>query len=207
MNRVSDSKKQNNDHRRKWPTVVDLYSGCGTVTAGLKNRHFRIVAAVDNDPVACRTYRMNHPSTLLIEDDIRRVDPNNILRDALDGNRLDALIVCAPCQRFSSQNKHKGRDDREKLILESIRFAEILKPKIILYENVPGLARERFRPILTKLVFELDNLGYICGKPARINAADFNVPQRRHRCILLASYGNRPPEFPLAATHGKLILS
>lgn len=202
MKRVSDYKPRNKDHRRKWPTVVDLYSGCGTVTAGLKKRHFKIVAAVDNDPVACRTYRLNHPSTLLIEEDIRRVDPNNILREILDNNELDVLIVCAPCQPFSNQNRYKGEDNRERLILESVRFARILKPKIILFENVPGLAGKRFRPILTELVSDLEHLGYTCGKPTRINAADFNVPQRRYRCILLASYGKEPIAFPAPITHG-----
>jgi DNA (cytosine-5)-methyltransferase 1 len=200
MKKVSDSKTRNNVYRRKWPTVVDLYSGCGTVTAGLKKRHFRIAAAVDNDPVACRTYRMNHPSTLLIEEDIRRVNPNNILREALDNNELDVLIVCAPCQPFSNQNRYKGEDNRERLILESVRFARILKPKIILYENVPGLAGERFRSTLTDLVSDLERLGYTCSKPTRINAADFNVPQRRRRCILLASHGIEPPVLPAPIT-------
>jgi DNA (cytosine-5)-methyltransferase 1 len=200
MKQVPDSKTRNKGYRRKWPTVVDLYSGCGMVTAGLKKRHFRIVAAVDNDPVACHTYQMNHPSTLLIEEDIRRVDPNNILRDALDNNQLDVLIVCAPCQPFSNQNRYKGEDNRERLILESVRFAGILKPKIILFENVPGLVGKRFCPILAELVSDLERLGYTCGKPTRINAADFNVPQRRHRCVLLASYGKKLPVLPSSVT-------
>ncbi len=200
MKHSTKPKTGNKGYRRKWPTVVDLYSGCGTVTAGLKKRHFRIVAAVDNDPVACRTYRMNHPSTMLIEEDIRRVDPRSILRDALDNNRLDVLIVCAPCQPFSNQNRHKGEDKRERLILESVHFAAILRPKIILFENVPGLAGKRFRPILAELVSELEQLGYSCGEPTPIDAADFNVPQRRRRCILLASFGKEPPALPSPIT-------
>jgi DNA (cytosine-5)-methyltransferase 1 len=48
---------------------VDLFSGCGAVTEALKRRHFRVVAAVDNDPVACRTYKKNHPAVRLFERD------------------------------------------------------------------------------------------------------------------------------------------
>jgi len=123
------------------------------------------------------------------------VDPNDILREALDNKQLDVLIVCAPCQPFSSQNRFKGEDSRENLILESVRFVRILKPKIILYENVPGLAGQKFRPVLAELVFELESLGYTC-----INAADFNVPQRRHRCLFLASFGKGTPALPPPVT-------
>ena len=196
----SDIVTQEEPRGRAWPTVVDLFSGCGTVTAGLKKRHFKIVAAVDNDPIACRTYRTNHPTTFLIEENIRNVDPQIIRNKALHNKPLDVLVVCAPCQPFSNQNRIKGGDSRENLILESVRFAETLQPKLIIFENVPGLAGEKFRSILSELIAKLARLGYICGEPTRINAADYGVPQRRSRCILLATYGKVPPELPSPIT-------
>ena len=54
---------------------MDLFSGCGGVTAGLRAARFKVLAAVDNDPIACRTYRANHPSVRLIEEDIAQIDP------------------------------------------------------------------------------------------------------------------------------------
>jgi DNA (cytosine-5)-methyltransferase 1 len=190
-----------NSNRRKWPTILDLYSGCGTVTAAFKKCHFRVVAAVDIDPVACSTYKRNHPSIYLIQDDIRNVDPRLIRKEALRDSLLDLLVVCAPCQPFSNQNQYKNdKDNRKELILESVRFAKVLQPRMIMFENVPGLAGKSFVGILEKLINSLSDIGYLCGPPTRINAADYGVPQRRNRCILLAALGQKPPKLPQAIT-------
>ena len=151
--------------KKKWPTAVDLYSGCGAVTEALKRRHFRVVAAVDNDPIACKTYRKNHPSVHLYEKKIRWVSPLAIRKELLNGKDLDLLVVCAPCQPFSSQGEKNTSDSRARLILSAVRFAEVLKPKLILLENVPGLATPRFSSILSELRRRLQKLGYHVGEP------------------------------------------
>lgn len=179
----------------RWPTVVDLYSGSGAVTAALKRRHFRVVAAVDSDPVACATYRLNHPSTRMIEGDIRRIDPREIRRKDLKGRNLDLLVVCAPCQPFSSQNRKRRADDRSRLILEAGRFARILKPKLIFFENVPGLASEKHAHLIEALKKALGR-DYRLSEPHRIDASDYGVPQRRIRCIMFAGRRTAPPELP-----------
>lgn len=178
---------------RQWPTAVDLYSGSGAVTAALKSRHFRVVAAIDNDPVACATYRSNHSSTRMIECNIEMVDPHEIRRDDLGDEDVDLLVVCAPCQPFSSQNRKRSADARSRLILEAGRFAEVLRPKIIFFENVPGIASHG--KLLEKL---REALGpdYVLGKPQRLDAADYGVPQRRVRCIMFATRGGTPPIVP-----------
>lgn len=191
--------------RRRWPTAVDLYSGCGSVTGGLTKRHFRVIAAIDNDPIACATYRKNHPSTHLIEGDIRSISPHSISDLLPDNVQLDLLVVCAPCQPFSNQNKYKSeQDDRQKLILQSVRFAEVLNPQIIMFENVPGLAGDKFTAILEELIRGLKNIDYTCGNPVRVNAADYQVPQRRERCLLFATKGGAPPLPPSPMTSNGL---
>lgn len=184
----------------KWPTAVDLYSGCGAVTEALKRRHFRVVAAVDNDPVACRTYRKNHPTVRLYEHDIRRVSAEDIRKELLNGRNLDLLIVCAPCQPFSSQGEKNIADGRARLVLSAVRFAEVLKPKLILFENVPGLATPRFATVRKDLGRRLRQLGYEVGDAKMADAADYGVPQRRQRCILLAKRRASPPHFPTPIT-------
>ena len=182
---------------RHWPTAVDLYSGSGAVTSALKRRNFRVVAAVDSDSVACSTYRLNHPKTRMIESDINEVDPSDIRQKDLEGRDLDLLIVCAPCQPFSSQNQKRGSDERSRLILQAGRFAKVLKPKLIFFENVPGLASH------SSLLAELRGaLGseYVLGQPRQVDAADYGVPQRRVRCIMLAMRGSLPPELPPPST-------
>ncbi len=182
---------------RRWPTVVDLFSGSGAVTAALRQSRFRVVAAVDNDPIACDTYRLNHPSIKMIEGDVRKVDPENIRRKYLKGEDVDVLVVCAPCQPFSSQNRKRGVDQRSTLILEAGRFAQVLNPKIIFFENVPGLASQS--DLLTELKEKLGK-DYTLGKAERVDAADYGVPQRRIRCIMFATRNSTPPKVPAPTT-------
>lgn len=185
---------------RSWPTVLDLFSGSGSVTEALKRRHFDVVAAVDSDPLACETYRLNHPKTRMIQNDIRKVRPREIRDNDLGGRDLDLMIVCAPCQPFSSQNRKKKLDDRSRLILQAGRFARALKPKVIFFENVPGLAAHS--TLLDELKRKLGK-DYNLGEPQRIDAADFGVPQRRVRCIMIATRKSAPPLPPDATTPGK----
>jgi DNA (cytosine-5)-methyltransferase 1 len=177
----------------RWPTVVDLFCGCGGVTEALKQHHFRVVAAVDHDPIACKTFRKNHPSVNLYEKDIHLVDPYQIRHNDLQEQDLDVLVVCAPCQPFSSQNRRRGDDHREHLLLSVIPFVKALSPRLIFFENVPGLARERFASVLSQLKTKLEAIGYFLSDPTPADAADYGVPQRRVRCIMLARKGTPPP--------------
>jgi DNA (cytosine-5)-methyltransferase 1 len=181
----------------KLPTAVDLFCGCGGVTLALKRQNFNVVAAVDNDSSACITYRKNHNDVMLYENDIMLLNPETIRHNDLKGENLDLLVVCAPCQPFSNQNRHKySEDSRMRLILESIRFAKSLKPSLIFFENVAGLSNKKNDGILQELTEGLETAGFKLGQPTRINAADYGVPQRRIRCIMLAASSFYPPKLP-----------
>lgn len=182
---------------RRWETAVDLFCGSGAVTAALRRSRFRVVAAVDNDPVACGTYRANHPAVRLYSKGIDAVDPAVIRKTQLKGQDLDLLVVCAPCQPFSSQTKKRGEDSRSELILEAARFARVLKPRLIFFENVPGLAA---RGVLLQRLRDALGPDYVLGDPHRVDAADYDVPQRRVRCIMLACRRATPPPLPEANT-------
>ncbi len=184
----------------EWPTVVDLYSGCGGVTAALRAQHFKVVAAVDNDPLAAQTYRLNNKNTHFYEMDIRDVKPKEIRTKHLGNTDLDVLVVCSPCQPFSNQNKNRGADARSELILQATRFARILNPKIIFFENVPGIARKETSSVLTKLRDDLNQLGYNLNEPQTIDMADYGVPQRRRRCVLFATRPGYTMELPAPLT-------
>lgn len=166
------------------PRAVDLFSGSGAVTAGLAGI-FDVVAAVDNNLLACRTYAANHPEVRLFERDIRKLRPREILEAVPSAARADLMVVCAPCQPFSNQNRKKADDPRASLVLEAARFARVLKPKGILFENVPGIAS--VGGVYEDLTRALRRVGYVVGSPRRINAADMGVPQRRIRCVMFAA--------------------
>jgi len=167
--------------------AVDLFSGSGGVTAGLKLAGWSVVAAVDNDPVASRTYRANHPDVSLIDSDITALATRRSLKAFCSGKKIDLLVVCAPCQPFSSQNRKKGYDPRDQLILSAVPIARALRPSLIFFENVPGLATPRHQPVLDLLRKRLRGLGYHLSDPHVKDAADYGVPQRRRRCIMVAS--------------------
>lgn len=196
MRRVKSKDRNNNQSAKRWLTAVDLFCGCGGVTEGLKHHNIRVVAAVDNNPIVCKTYKTNHPNVNLYESDIALVDPMDIRYNDLKGSDVDILVVCAPCQPFSSQNRTKKQDKRSNLIFEAVRFAKDLRPSVIFFENVPGLATEKYREIINKLKHDLLDLGYQLGEPIRVDAADYGVPQRRIRCILFAVLNSELPVIP-----------
>jgi DNA (cytosine-5)-methyltransferase 1 len=184
----------------RWPTVVDLYSGCGGVTAALRRKHFKVVAAVDNDPLAGETYKLNNKSTHLYSDDIQKVNPAEIRERQLGGEELDLLVVCSPCQPFSNQNRNRENDARARLILQAPRFAKVLRPKVIFFENVPGLARLELSDVLQTLRSRLKKIGYTLSVPTTVDLADYGVPQRRYRCILFATRKGYEIELPVPTT-------
>lgn len=165
-------------------TAVDLFCGCGGVTEGLKQAGFTVIAAVDNDPICCETYRLNHPEVQLLEKDICKTSARS-LKLLLGKRKLDLLVVCAPCQPFSSLNKSTKPDERVFLILQSVRFVKALKPRYVFFENVPGLTKNHV--VIGQLKTEFANLGYRISEPVQVDAADYEVPQRRVRCVIVAS--------------------
>lgn len=168
------------------PTMIDLFSGCGGVTTGFKSKGFKVLAAVEYDPVIAQTYRFNHPEVMLLEDDIRNASPVDIMEQChLKAGELTVLSVCAPCQPFSKQNRQRKNDERALLILETVRFVETLLPKFLFIENVPGLTHNI--KVLDQLITGLKKLGYEVSDPQVVDAVNYGVPQFRKRLILMGT--------------------
>ncbi|MFV0930289.1 DNA cytosine methyltransferase [Pseudomonas jessenii] len=171
--------KQNSE-----PLAIDFFSGSGSVSAALKKAGFRVAAALDIDPNAAVTYQLNHPEVKFFNEDIRHVNPQ-ILLNELDGKCLELMAICAPCQPFSSQNRKRDkRDSRIPLLLEALPFIEAMRPKYIWVENVPGLGSSK---TIVSLQKRIKSLGYSFNEPARIDAANLGVPQRRIRFVFFAA--------------------
>ena len=175
-------------------TAIDLFCGAGGLTCGLKQAGFEVKAGVELEPTAAKTYRLNHPDHFLYERDIRELDPLSVMKDLkLKVGELDLLAGCPPCQGFSThrtRNKCTSVEDkRNDLIFDLLRFVKVIHPKVVMIENVPALAKDnRIQEVIDELRF----LGYkINEKTLQIkDAADYGVPQRRRRMILVASkYG------------------
>lgn len=169
--------------------AVDLFSGCGGLTVGLKRAGFRVVGAVELDPLAVQTYKKNHPTVRVWSKDIREVEATDFSRQLkLKPGKLDLLAACPPCQAFSKMKtlnrSRRVYDPHQKDLLgELLRFVRNLKPRAIMIENVPGMVRDRR---WKEFVAALRRAGYDCDYEV-LNTADFGVAQRRHRLLLMAS--------------------
>lgn len=172
-------------------TAIDLFSGAGGLTVGLKKAGFKVLLAVDNDATACATYEINHPKIDLIDADITKVDPKKVILDVgLKKGGLDLLAGCPPCQGFSTlrtRNKNTSMEDhRNDLVFEFVKWVRVFLPKTIMMENVPALAKDAR---MIKVTNSLKRLGYHLDDSSVtvVDAADYGVPQRRKRMLLLVS--------------------
>ena len=172
------------------PRAIDLFSGCGGMTEGLIQAGFDVVGAVEINKLAARTYAINHPDVHLWTKDIRNVSGSCIKRRlGIRVGELDLVAGCPPCQGFSRMRTLNGKsrvvDHRNDLVFDFLRIVDELRPKAVLMENVPGLARNhRF----ARFYEELQVLGYIPNH-AVLDAAEFGVAQRRERLIVLCGMG------------------
>ncbi|MGA3160282.1 MAG: DNA cytosine methyltransferase [Terracidiphilus sp.] len=182
--------KKMRDPKDNKPIAIDIFSGCGGLTLGLKQAGFRVLGAVEIDPLAIATYRKNHPDVTIWDTDIRLVKGTEILKTLrIKKGELDLLAGCPPCQGFSTIRTHNGykniRDHRNNLIFDYIRLIKDLLPKAVMLENVPSLMYDKR---MTRFKKELELLGYdLNNTPVILNAADYMVPQRRRRMIMICS--------------------
>lgn len=159
-------------------TVIEICAGGGGQAIGLENAGFHHTAALEIDPHACATLRLNRPHWDVRQADIREVDGTPF-------RGTDLLAGGVPCPPFSIAGKQLGRDDERDLFPEALRLAAEIQPRAIMLENVPGFASEKFKKYRADLIRKLRALGY-SAEWRILNASDFGVPQLRPRFILVA---------------------
>ena len=172
-------------------TAIDLFCGAGGLTLGLKRAGFNVVAGIELNTEIAKTYKANHPTTKLLIKDVREISGKEILE--LTGlKEIDLVSGCPPCQGFSKlTDKYRKKDPRNDLVLEMARLIEEITPKMVMMENVPGLAT-RGKFILDEFVGRLESIGYLVNKGV-LQLADYGVPQSRRRFVLLAGKGFHIP--------------
>lgn len=171
-------------------TVLSLFSGGGGLDLGFLAEGYKIVWAIDNTPNAVATYKAN------IGDHIICDDINNIDAAALPS--VDVVIGGPPCQSFSLAGNRHTEDARGQLVWKYIEIIHAVKPKAFVFENVTGLqsaknkAGEKILPLLEKA---FQDIGYTINLQV-LNAADYGVPQRRNRVIIVGLANGSKFQFP-----------
>ena len=167
-------------------TAVELFAGAGGTARGLTDAGFAVLAAIECDPVAAETMRLNNDQALTIEKDVRDVCPAELREQlGLAVGDLSLLAACPPCQGFSTLGNGDPTDDRNDLVGEIWRFAREFRPAAVLVENVPGLARDARS---MRLYRQLRAIGYGV-RSWIVDAHEFGVPQRRRRLLAAAVRG------------------
>jgi DNA (cytosine-5)-methyltransferase 1 len=186
--------------------AISLFSGAGGMDIGIRKAGFSVLAELEIDKYCCQTLRAaaerERSQTCVIEGDIRTVETKDVANMFnLEPEELDLLFGGPPCQPFSLAGKQNGlNDERGPLLFEIIRFAEHLKPKVVLLEQVKGLLSARGTNgekggVLNQFLSELNRIGYI-AKWQVCRAADYGVPQLRERVFIVATRDRNGFNFP-----------
>ncbi|WZV78807.1 DNA cytosine methyltransferase [Burkholderia pseudomallei] len=62
-------------------TAIDLFCGAGGLTVGLKKAGFRVLAGIENNPIAAETYKLNNRAAKIYQDDIRMLCPTTVMQE------------------------------------------------------------------------------------------------------------------------------
>ena len=193
--------------------AISLFTGVGGLDFGFEAAGFHTAVAVEFDPLACRTVRLNRPKWGLLEGDIHSISSKHILEMAgLKPGEADVLIGGPPCQPFSKSSywvrgdSLRLDDSRADTLTAYLRVVRDTRPKTFLLENVYGLAYKGKDEGLRHLLDGIRQINHDVGTNyvvtwKMLNAAHYGVPQRRERVFLIGSRDGATFTFP-APTHG-----
>lgn len=186
--------------------VASLFSGCGGCDQGILGGFefngifydklpFELVYASDINQKALETHRLNFQCQKLVCGDICDT-PSDDIPDH------DVLIGGFPCQSFSTVNPTKDPfDDRANLYKQMVRIAADKQPAAFVAENVKGLMTLKGGSIFKRVREAFEDAGYTLSYKL-VNAANYGVPQKRERVILVGIRNDlkRSYEFPAETT-------
>ena len=163
--------------------IVSLFSGCGGLDLGFEKAGFSIPVANEFDKTIWETFKINHPHTHLIEEDIRKIKKVDIL-EFINAD-VAGIIGGPPCQSWSEAGSLKGiNDERGQLFFDYIRLLNDLKPKFFLAENVSGMLASRHTEAVKNILNLFETVGYDVSFTL-VNAKDYGVAEERKRVFYI----------------------
>lgn len=173
------------------PTVIDLFAGVGGLSLGFEMAGFEVALANEFDPSIAEAYKKNRPGTKMIVEDITKL-PVDETFGPYEG-KVTAVIGGPPCQGFSQKGSRKSiNDPRNFLFRYYFEVVKRVKPRYFVIENVPNLLTTEKGYFKDEIIELFSGIGYAvsCGV---LCAADFGVPQDRHRTCILGKLGATEP--------------
>ncbi len=173
--------------------IIELFTGIGSPRKALNNCGIKskTLFISEINPKSISAYNAIFNDQLLNIGNICNYDPNKILKFK---NQCDILFSGSPCQDFSQGGKNLGGEKlsktRSSLIWESVKMIELIKPKIVVFENVKNLVTKH-QKVLDEYIKDLSEIGYHTAEPIILNAKNFGIPQNRDR-VFVVSFLNSP---------------
>lgn len=188
--------------------LLDLFSGCGGMSLGLKRAGYTILGGVEINQQAINTYAWNlfkgvDEKTFELHNtprDITDFAPEQFLCEILGKenpeNLVDVIVGGPPCQAFSRIGRAKLRavrrnpeaylaDKRSSLYLQYLAYVDFFRPLAVLIENVPDMMNYGGTNVAEEIAASLEEMGYRCCYTI-LNTAHYGVPQLRQRFYLIA---------------------
>lgn len=212
---------------------VELFAGAGGLALGCEMAGFRASQVVEWDRWACDTVRENAAAGYplvsnwkVCEGDVRAVDWSSI------EGAVDLVTGGPPCQPFSMGGKHGAADDPRDMFPATAEVIATLQPRAFIVENVKGLTRATFQNYFTYILLRLEMPELVAKRgeswydhlmrlqaehttahyvglrynvvPTLVNAADYGVPQQRHRVFIVGYRSDQDAEWSFPdASHSK----
>lgn len=200
------------------PRTLEICSGAGGLSLGLKTAGFELSAHIEIDPEAAESYALNFGGNHGAESewakprDMERCSASQLVSDlglkTTAAESFDLLAAGLPCQAFARIGRSKLRsvaghedafqkDPRAALYRRFLEYVEDTQPLIILIENVPDILNFGGHNVPEEICEALEGAGYRTGYTI-LNAAYFGVPQVRERLFIvaLANELDEAPKFP-----------
>ena len=205
------------------PNLVSLFSGGGGMDCGLEAAGFESRFCTDIDFHSCETLKQMKALALanrggglrnahVEQKNIELLEPEEILSLArLRAGEVDLLAGGPPCQSFSVFGRRQGLDDpRGTLVWQYLRILRGVRPRVFLFENVPGLLSIEdglvFQRFMEQAQQPFGRYRYAVKKYV-LEAARYGVPQFRTRVIVLGVLEDTgveaPPVSPPLQTHSE----
>ena len=181
--------------KKRKPTFFSLFAGAGGLDIGFKNAGFLSLGASDIMPESEEMFKLNWPDEPFIRKDIRELDTNEIL-NITRGIKPDVIIGGPPCQGFSVMGDKNSSDPRNTLFQSYVRIVRELEPSCFVFENVKGFKTMFGGRYLKEAAESFSAIGYDIYLNV-LNAADYGVPQKRERVVIIGTRIGTPYQYPL----------
>lgn len=196
--------ERNNSTGKK--KIASYFVGAGGFDLGFEkvtnnNVKFETIFSTDIKEHVEETIKENRPRWGFLREDIKQLEPEKVKK--IIGGKPDLIIGGPPCQPFSNCGKQKATNDPLGVLYKNyVEHVEYLSPKIVIMENVYGLAQVKSANMVSEIYAAFKKIGYEVTHKELLSA-DYGTPQMRRRLFFIAAKDLENFEFP-EPTHCEL---